>query len=457
MNEAIQNTPQHAGDVVFEELVLIGANGNTLDLTPFMIEMNITEDIFSPCIYGNMLITDSSNIIEKLPIIGEEYLRVKVGSPGLNAPFYRTFRVYSITDRMIVLDDKTQGFILNFCSPEVFIDMLAKIQKTFSGTISDVAATIYQNYLQTARNIVIDDSGKLVDSPDDTTMTIVDETENMVKFTSPGWGALKCLSWLAAKSRSQEYKSSDYLFFESSRGFYFGSISGLMAGYKKSNTIAGKFYYKQSNIRDTIPVAVHGIQYNPPNLAREYTIVDSFTIVESFNTLKSSSSGAYTSQMFSLNLTTKKYKYTDYDYGSEFKKYTHTGKNPLFSTKQFRTPESFKISNIQQTGLYSGQANNVNETAPIVSQNRIAMLQGYTSLIAEIVVPGLTNFEVGSLIYFSHPKLGPKGTGDLSGSENEDEFLSGLYLVTGLRHKFSLKKHVMIMEIAKDSTDIEIK
>lgn len=457
MASTTQNGPQLAGDISIQDLTLIGANGKTFDISSFMIELNIYEDIFSPTMYGNILLSDSINVIEKLPIIGEEYLRIKVDTPGLSSPIYKTFRVYSVSDRHVVLDDKTQGFILHFCSNEVFVDSLNKLYGTFSGTISDVAGDIFQNYLLTGRNIVVDGSGNLTDSTDTSTLNVTDITSNKATFTSPGWGPLKCMSWLAAKSLSASFKSADFLFFESNKQFYFGSISSIINGYKSANYIAAAFYYKQSNIREAgNNVTVDGVQYTPPDLNREYSIAQNFTIVDQFNSLKNTNDGYYSSQMLSLNLTTKKYAYNNYDYGANFDTYKHTDKYPMFSQSQFRNPQSHRIVNVQQTNLYDGSRHNTNELAPQVMQNRISLLRGFSNLTIEMAVPGRTNFEVGGIVYFEHPQLGPKDESDAT-REAKDKYLSGLYLVTAVRHKISQKKHVMILSASKDSTPVQYK
>ena len=277
MAEIIPTGVQVAGDIVVDELVLIGANGKQFDLHDFLIELNITEDIFSPTMYGNIVLTDSINIIEKLPVCGEEYLRVKVSTPGMDIPIYKTFRVYSISDRYMIQDDKTQGYILHFCSNETFLESLNKVYKTFSGNITDVVPQIYSDYVMSARNIIVDGSDNLVDSNDYVALNVTDTTSNSVKFTSPGWGPLKCLSWLAAKSLSNQFKSSDFLFYESNKQFYFGSISSIIDAYKSAKYVAGAFYYKPSNIRTLgNNVAVEGVQYTPPNLNREYSIANEF-------------------------------------------------------------------------------------------------------------------------------------------------------------------------------------
>ena len=59
---------QKAGQVNIEQLKLINCTDIITDLTEFLVELNIFEDIFSNYLYGNIILTDSRNLIEKLNI-----------------------------------------------------------------------------------------------------------------------------------------------------------------------------------------------------------------------------------------------------------------------------------------------------------------------------------------------------------------------------------------------------
>jgi hypothetical protein len=454
MTQAIKNGVQSAGDINIVEVTLICANGVQIDLMPFMIECNITEDIFSTSLYGNIAITDSLGIIENGPIVGEEYIRVDFQTPGMDAHINKTFRVYSLTDRTAPIDDKSQVFILHFCSPEVFVDAMSKIFKTFEGRVDDVASTIYTGYLNVARNIVVNANNKqFVESEDTTTLTVLNETDNNIKFTCPGWGALKTLSWLAAKSIAKDTKASDGLFYESTQGYYWGSVGTVINAWKGAGRVAGEFYYSPSNqrINESGTVAVDGVQYTVPNLNRDYKIVEEFKVIDTFNTLKSNLSGYYANQVLTVDMIHKSYKYNNFDYIQDFDKYPHLEKNPPFTAGQFRNPDMVTEVQYQHPSLFNNVTANVNERIAAIRQNRKSLLTGYSNIKVEVTVPGRTDFEAASVVYFGFPKMGPKDGSDKT--EKFDKYLSGLYLVTCVRHKFTLDRHMMIMELVKDSFD----
>ena len=93
---------QTAGSIDFQELGLFANNGRFMDIKDFCVELNIFEDLFSNALNGNILISDSRNLLKELPIIGEEYLYVKFKTPNTEVYIDKIFRIYSVTNREIV-------------------------------------------------------------------------------------------------------------------------------------------------------------------------------------------------------------------------------------------------------------------------------------------------------------------------------------------------------------------
>ena len=60
-----------AGDYKLESIIVHSASG-PIDIKSLMVELNVYESIFSPAIYGNIVIADSANHIQNMPLIGQE-------------------------------------------------------------------------------------------------------------------------------------------------------------------------------------------------------------------------------------------------------------------------------------------------------------------------------------------------------------------------------------------------
>ena len=109
---------------------------------------------------------------------------------------YRTFKVYSMTDRMMIRDTNTQSYVLHFCSPELFIDLMTPLYSRYTGTIQDVVNQIW------GESVAVPRTGEGGPSP----LIIVGNPANNVTFISPGWSALKCVNWLAARALPGDLK-----------------------------------------------------------------------------------------------------------------------------------------------------------------------------------------------------------------------------------------------------------
>ena len=169
-----------AGDIDLQELVIVKSSGTEISIREGYIgELNLFEDIFRGGLYGNILIVDALNLSQAIELTGDEYLRIKMTTPSADANTFainKTFKIYSITDRIMTGDTGKQTFIMHFCSPEVFIDALSPIYRTFKyNKISSLAAEVFK-YISTSR------TGEAAVS----NLNIIGETQNSMQFTSPG-------------------------------------------------------------------------------------------------------------------------------------------------------------------------------------------------------------------------------------------------------------------------------
>ena len=72
---------QSAGEFEIEELKLVTTSGLEVDLTTSVIGLTLYEDIFSMTISGTIAIADSANLASYGPLLGQEYLHLKIRTP----------------------------------------------------------------------------------------------------------------------------------------------------------------------------------------------------------------------------------------------------------------------------------------------------------------------------------------------------------------------------------------
>lgn len=445
---------QKAGDVRIDQLKLITASNVVIDLIPFLVEINIYEDIFSMYMKGEILLTDSRNIIDKFNIHGEEFLNVKFRTPTFNDgdSIEKTFRVFKLSNREIVRDNNTQNFTLHFVSIEVFHDIMLPLFVPFEGNIVDVAGEIFTNYLATSRNYNVSEDGKEIkENIKGTGLLILNEAANQVKFVSPGWSPMRCINWLASKAIPKDEKCKNFLFFETNKNFYFGSIEALLKNAVEKNNLIGTYTIAASNMRD-----------NPstPNVDREMFLAKDVEMVQTVDYVRNYTNGYLSNRLVFLDIINKDYQLIDYDHVEEYSKLYHTsgtGKKamPVFSNETVRNAATSISFYPKNPKLFDNFKDNINEKMNEIYGNRLSSMVDLTNIRMNVTVPGRTDIEAGRLLYFSYPSLGGKDQSDKS-LVMEDKYYSGYYLITAIRHKITRdNNHTMSMEIIKDSLSVQ--
>ena len=114
-----------AGDFELEVLDLVTVSGMRIDLTASCMGIVIYEDIFSFALTGTLALADTFNLPSVGPILGQEYLYLKIKTPSFpDAPTTaidfseNVFLVHSISARKR-LTTGVQGYTLEFASQEL--------------------------------------------------------------------------------------------------------------------------------------------------------------------------------------------------------------------------------------------------------------------------------------------------------------------------------------------------
>lgn len=449
MSKDFQEGLTRAGDIRIEQLILVASDNTTIDLSEFLVELNIYEDIFNNYLHGNIVITDSRNLIEKLNIHGEEVLIIKLRTPSLDetSVIKKTFRTYKISDRKIVRDNNTQNYVIHFVSAELYLDVLLPLFTPFEGDIDTVVENIFTNFIATAREFEIDKTENAIKVKDSLSpLVILNSASNRVKFVSPGWSPFKCINWLASKAIPKDGNAKNFLFFETSKSFYFGSIEYIFKNAIENNNIIGFYSISVSNLTGAD---------NRKDLAREFFLAKDVDMISTVDQIKNFTNGFLANRLLHLDVHNKIYDVVDYDYVEEYQAQFHTsGKGdkalPPFSNNSLRnyaTNISFYPKNPK---LFDNFTDNVNEKMNVIYGNRKSSLLDLSNIKMNITVPGRTDIEVGRMLYFIYPELGSKETSDAN-LVKQDSLYSGYYLITAIHHKVNRHEHVMSMEIVKDS------
>lgn len=474
--QQISSGMQKPGDVIIDQIFLHTVTGVAIDLKPFFMEINLYEDIFSPTLHGNIVIRDAVNLIGRTPIIGDEILTINVRTPFQEVPavddfnnkIHKSFSVYAVKDRKLN-NDREQYYQLFFCSVEASADNVFRVSEKFSGTTSELADKIFTDYLTIPR--IIDSKENLSHdktSDQNTPLYITDiPHKSHVTFVPPMWSPIQCLNWLAKRSIGANLESPTYMFFETTKAFYFASIESLITAQIEDNSIFCDYVY-HPNLDELQTTSA---------LSRGYSTVEAIKFLTNLDVIQSQDLGHFASTVFSYNLIKKEYTAYTYDHGFNFDKFNHMedytiavdesnstntfsldrGKkfNMLFPINVLRSGEGKMFISTVNPGVLDSTEDSVDLHPETFIAQRNSALMDLTTMRLQLTVSGRTDIEVGRLIKFYYPSVGEKPQ-QTDESFVWDVLISGLYMITAIHHQITPLSHKMFVEIAKDSYSIPL-
>ena len=435
---------QSPGQVNISEIILFSA-GKRLDLQEFLVELNLYESVFNPVVSGTLTLSDSTNLLSLFPLIGEEFIFINVVTPSLNdgQRIFKTFKVYSISNKAYAKDGSTIIYELNIISTEAFNDTLNPIFKAFEGTPEEIVNNIFVNYLQAVRNIPISKFSNTTGDVEKTDLTFLDSPGNKIKFVSPGWTPIQCINWIASKSLPGKNKAANYLFWETTKGFYFGSTDQIFKNLK--NSLNGTYVYSESYINTL----------KPDEKSKAMYAIKSLSVEKTLDQLDNTRTGYLSSTLIDINLYNKTFKNIVYDHVNKFASYSHLDDKetvPLFDISTTRNPAGYIEINYSLPKLHNKTENNFDEISKFMHGNRRSTMLELNNFKMQMVVPGRTDLEAGNVIKIIFPKGTPGAiSSDEKSARVNDQLYTGYYLITNLSHKINPKTHYITMNVVKDS------
>ena len=459
-----------AGDVVYNEVLLVTQNG-IYDINDFVVEINIYEDMFSPCLHGNIVIRDTKNLIEKVPLVGDEILTLDINTPelaGENAQNFdptnniqRSFGVYAIKNRTLSNEDKEQLFVMHFMSLEGIRDNVTYLCQKYEGTTDSIVQKIFDESFKDIPKYV-NEANK--DNPDGSPKAeiYIGDTPHVskVSFLPPMWTPFQIFNYLAKRSLGTENpEAPTFLFYETTKAYYFMSVSGLIKTQLDNGFVQNKFKYRKRQYAE---------QIGPDALRAGYEHIEDFEFLTNVDIIQGQDLGHFASSLATLDMVNKEFVPTIYDHGFDFQKYPHLGNykssphntvptkdekkyNSIFPVNTIRSSDSkIFVESIHKGVLDSSDDDLMNLHPEKYVQQRNSLLSDITTLKVKVTVPGRTNMEVGQIVDLDYPSA-TSGRDGSTPEEIRDQWVSGYYMITAIHHHITKLRHNAICELAKDS------
>lgn len=427
-NKNTLDTLNFPGQVNVLRAEIISHKGQSIDISLMMAELSLYEDIFSNTMSGHVYVQDSLDLINTVPIIGQELFMLELQTPSFKKSIKKKFYIYKLDHR--IFGSKTQYYMLHFCSTELITSANTKVSKAFSGKISD-----------TVINLVCkapDGDSRWLASEQ---QLFYEETKNSCEFIAPYWTPLQTINWLCEKAVNP-HGASNYLFYETNQAFEFYSLDELI----NSGSVA-KYTSGDTNTKTMTEVTDQTA--NSQDMDRLFGAVKNVQTDVSFDYLRNLSAGMYGSILYTFDTTLKKMSRNIFNYFDEFPKTYHLEDFPVHSDdlifkKQAVTNHLLKnnyITGVQDPVQYSS-----------FFQQRKSSIAQLLSFKFILEVFGRTDIAVADIIDFE--MINKK---ELTAEEIKDptkrimKDFEGRCLITAIRHSIVQGVHSMEMEVSSDS------
>ena len=161
---AIKNKIQKAGSYVVDKAELITSAGVKENLIGAFVHIQFYEDIESGSITGQCLLNDLVDISTLGPIIGQEYLRLKLKT---NTSKESDESIYDFTENMLLVNSLkvsvplasgNKMLLIDFSTSDVQKDQRTRINQSYTGSFSDIFKRIMRDHLNSKKKLYVEPS-----------------------------------------------------------------------------------------------------------------------------------------------------------------------------------------------------------------------------------------------------------------------------------------------------------
>ena len=403
-----------AGDVTINSIELI-AGSTKLDIRNQISVIEFFEDIFSPFITGKIVINDTQDLINRMPLIGQEILQVDIETPEMpNGKLKGAFYINKMTERIAIGDTKL-AYVLHFINTDAVKDKNNSLEAAKKGFCSNIIQDIVKdddNGLKTTKNLRMTPS------------------MNGTRFICNKWSPIRAIDYVTERAMNEK-GVADYLFFENRDGYNFLGLSEL---------------YEQEPIQEFID---DNESPDGSDTDKSYKKISKMFMLEGFNFFERLNQGMFVNKLSNYDLTTKTYTTEVYDAQRMFSVLPHLNKYSLATPDVIANKDASSFFLHTHENMHKGFGDTSVEST---IQQRSAQMAQARAFVLNIEVPGRLDYTVGRVVNLTtfRREATDKDTDML------DPMFSGNYLISSIGHNITSEKHTCSMEIFKDSMIIDL-
>ncbi len=295
MSILTERTNPYGGNLS-HRITFVDSDNFAIDITRQVLEFNIYESIFSQTLSADFVIRDALGLIDsgRSPMTGQEFVEIAFDSNNetlLGASPKLVFKIHRIANKK-ELTPGASVYSLHGASLELEQSIVREVGTSYKDKLGHEAIQdIFDNYLSL-------DNGKA--------LKVVENCTNVVPYVSVGQSPLEAIACIASDCISEDYpEASHYLFYETTQGFNFRTLSNLLEQEPRRNT---SYYFSDPAVKGSFPP--------------ERTIIG-HTFLDNVDTIDLLQRGLYDNNVGIIDPIAKKFNENTFNYAKDFDKLPH--------------------------------------------------------------------------------------------------------------------------------------
>jgi hypothetical protein len=414
------------------ELVIVTKSGN-IDISAIYEEISLYDSLLMPVMSGKILIKDSVGLSSKLLYDGSESLLIDISKDENStiASFKKAFRIYKQAGRT---NDglNSEQYTLSFVSDELMFSDQKRVNQSYENTYTEIIKRIMVDYLKL---------------PENQLGGTYEETVGIRKVVIPNLRPLEAIEWCCKRAVDQK-NSPNFLFYQNITGYNFTSLSKLLT---KPIVLDIKFEPKNTSERNAVD---------------EIKSARDLEIVSQADGIEKTRSGVNAGKFIGFDPMTRTIATKNISYDDHYSKMDHANQNKNVTITQNREgTNNVEMFNAKKTVASFGAARQLSkyiqkyDPTSISKEDNIeeylfqrkAIIKNLMERRLKLTMPGNFQLSSGFNVSVTAPNMAKKEQGD----SNEDQTITGKYIIVAARHIIGYEKHETIIEVATTSTENE--
>lgn len=409
-------------DVTIEDVIIIGGDGQSIDVTDLVTEIVIYESLGDPTLHGKVQFVDAAGVLTRFQLLGQERFRFTVKRFDFEKK--SEFFISSI-DSVTLESETTSIYTVSIIEEAAIVNIASLVSQSYEGTVTSAITDIYRDYLGVKLNYA-------------------DQTTGDYRFVIPNWNPYRAINWLA--QRAVDSNEVPMVLVNTWRN----GTSLLSYDTMMNRRVSEQFY------QNVAPTTESSEQGNAFNFRRIMQKPQMFNVITHGNAMEQMARGTYGQTILNIDTVSKtlsSFEYeSDEDYEAKPRLAEHmaVNKNAAYGEGKPITKNTKTI----QTVMYNqGPSHGDNfRNYDVGSERIIPYHNNYQGVLSnymyEISIHGRFDIETGSIVEVFLPSNKLQNKTDPN--DIIDRKRSGKYLVTACAHKFNTDKYTLTLEVSRD-------